>query len=352
MPAARETVARAVRELLWFAAVAAALCILFAAAATLDGRALANGEGVWLKPIRFSLAFAVHAATLAWLAHLTAREAAGDRLFAASARLQIAVMVMELGCIGLQAGRGVASHFNYETPFDRAVFTVMGLGTAGLFVGFLLIMAGLMRSPRPVLAAWATGIAMGFASLGGLTGVAMVMPTAEQAALLDAGLRPGVIGNHLVGVAAGGKVPFFHWDLIAGDWRVPHFLGLHAMQALPFVAWLGERARSQGFAVLGLTTLGYGVLFAWACLKTVSGQSAFALAAGDFATVAAGAGLYLYGIAVALRLRAPTTRALNSRRRSPMNKGRHVFGRVSTTLAGLTLFGYGIAFFLNALTWL
>jgi hypothetical protein len=38
-------------------------------------------------------------------------------------------MVVELACIGTQAGRGDESHFNYATPFDRAVFTIMGLGT-------------------------------------------------------------------------------------------------------------------------------------------------------------------------------------------------------------------------------
>jgi hypothetical protein len=78
MTAGGGIVTHAVRELRWFAALAAMLAAVFAAAIALDDRVLANGEGVWLKPIRFSLAFATHAATVAWLAHLTARAAAGD----------------------------------------------------------------------------------------------------------------------------------------------------------------------------------------------------------------------------------------------------------------------------------
>jgi len=81
--------------------------------------------------------------------------------------------------------------------------------------------------------------AMALAVLGALAGGLMVVPTAEQRALLDNGQRLGWIGSTTVGTPPGYVVPFFHWDLVAGDWRAVHFVGLHALQALPLLAWPG-----------------------------------------------------------------------------------------------------------------
>ena len=286
-------------RLLWLSAGGFAIVgCLFAVLGQVDSRVLENGEGVWLKPTRFALAFAIHAATLAWIGRLTERQQVDDRLFGYSAVLQIAVMLVEIACVSIQAGRGVASHFNYATSFDRAVFTVMGIGTIGLFIGFLLIIAGLVRRPAQPLATWAAIAALGFAALGGLAGVAMVMPSAAQAALLDAGLRPDVIGGHAVGLSSSPRLVFFGWEMSAGDWRIPHFLGLHALQMLPFVAWLyGSRsATPAGWRALGGAVVGYGVVFVWVSVQTAMGRSVFSSDLGDLAIIGLGAGLYALAV--------------------------------------------------------
>ena len=125
----------------WTLRVAAAMLLSLAVCAALlalDLRTLDNGDSVWLKPIRFSLAFAVQLLTMAWLARL----GRGDgeplhRAFAAGLWLQVAAAIVEWMCIVVQAARGVHSHFNYATFFDHAVFTVMGWGTAVLLAGML-----------------------------------------------------------------------------------------------------------------------------------------------------------------------------------------------------------------------
>jgi hypothetical protein len=292
------------RALTFTVAAMAVLGVAFALAHFADARVLPNGEGVWLKPLRFALAFAIHAATLLWISHLTLRWEVQDRLFAWSVWLQVGVIFVELACIGLQAGRGVASHFNYATAFDRVVFTVMGVGTGGLFLGFALIVVGLVRKPGPGTASVAVMIAMAYAMLGGLAGVAMVMPTAAQAALLEQGVRPEVIGSHLVGAASQAKVPFFGWDMSAGDWRVPHFLGLHALQMIPFIAWLAmHRERVGAYRAVWFGALGYGLIFAWSILQTLAGRSLFRPDAVDVAVVLVAVVVFLLGIAQALQRR-------------------------------------------------
>ena len=100
----------------WTLRVAAALLLSLAvcmALLALDPRALDTGDPVWLKPIRFSLAFSVQLLTMAWLARL-GRDVGEPlhRAFAAGLWLQIAAAVVEWSCIALQAARGVHSHFN------------------------------------------------------------------------------------------------------------------------------------------------------------------------------------------------------------------------------------------------
>ena len=225
-------------RVVWSLCIAAAVC---AVALALDTRVLDNGDTVWLKPLRFCVAFGLHIMTLWWLAGLTRRQELGDRWFALSARLQAAVAILELGCIALQAARGRHSHFNYATAFDQAIFTIMGMGTAVLLLGIVLMIAGLIRWPTERATNIATIGGLLLAVLGGLVGVWMVMPTPEQRALLATGVRLPWVGSALSAPPSGITMPWFGWDMRSGDWRVPHFIGLHAIQALPCLAWVHQR---------------------------------------------------------------------------------------------------------------
>jgi len=263
----------------WTLRLAAAFLVSLIACAVLlalDPRTLDNGDPVWLKPMRFSLAFVVHLLTLVWLARLG--RGVGEQLhpaFAAGLWLQIAAAVVEWACIALQAARGVHSHFNYATFFDHAVFTVMGWGTAVLLAGMLACMWGVARShAHPVLRRLVLG-AQALAVTGALAGVLMVMPTAEQRLLLDQGQRLAWIGGTTVGVPSGHSLPFFHWDLGAGDWRAVHFVGLHALQAVPLLGWLSARVGHSG-SVVRLATVGaavYALFFVGVIIWTVLGNS-------------------------------------------------------------------------------
>jgi hypothetical protein len=43
---------------------------------------------------------------------------------------------------------------------------------------------------------------------------------------------------HTVGASDGGQgLPFFNWSRIAGDLRIAHFMGIHALQIVPLFAF-------------------------------------------------------------------------------------------------------------------
>jgi hypothetical protein len=109
----------------------------------LDGRVL-DGEGIWLKPLKFQLSLGLHAATVLFLtAHLPGG-LAQTRIVRWVNTVLGAVVIYEVSFIALQAARGVRPHFNSETAFDAVGGTIMAAGAGVLtlapaLVGVVLI---------------------------------------------------------------------------------------------------------------------------------------------------------------------------------------------------------------------
>ena len=283
---------RAIRHAGLWAGLYLGLALAALVALLVDPRSLPSGDPIALKPLKFALSFVVHCATLGLIGLWTRRAEARDGWFATSIWVTLAALLAETGPIFAQALRGVPSHFNYATAFDRAMFTIMGLGTIGLVLAAVLILIGLARRPgdAPPLARVAVALGVVVMLMGGATGVMMVQPTADQAAALSQGLRPDTIGGHGTGTgAAGGTVPLFGWSLVSGDWRVPHFIGVHGLQAIPLFALAVLRLRgagrsgSQAFWVLAGV---YVAVFGWSVIRTLHGKSLFL---PDLATLVTGA---------------------------------------------------------------
>ena len=227
-----EIVARQ-RTLATYGAILLSLALATAAMQLVDPRQLASGVNVWVKPTKFLVSVGVFALTAAWFFGYVRPERRRSRAMRATAGTLIVAGTFELIYIGWQASQGLESHFNNDTAFFSAMYSLMGL-FAVLLIGTTLPLAWeIGRRPAPHLrrdfvAAIVIGLLLTFLLGGGLGGY-----MSAQA-------------GHAVGTQ-GGHVPLFGWNRSGGDLRIAHFLGIHAEQAIPILAallaGLGARVR-------------------------------------------------------------------------------------------------------------
>ncbi len=239
----------------------------------LDPRSI-TGAPAWLKPAKFAVSIAIYCFTLAWVfTHL----APFTRTRLVVGWATAIALVLELVIIDLQAWRGTTSHFNVETTLDAVLFVVMGAVIVAQTLTSAVVAVALWRAHHADRAlGWALRLGMTVTIVGALTGGLMTRPTSVQLAEARAIGRMPIAGAHTVGAADGGPgLPVTGWSREHGDLRVAHFIGLHALQALPLFAlalprrWT-ERARVRGV----LSAAGsYAALFGIVLWQAVRGQS-------------------------------------------------------------------------------
>ena len=215
-------------------ALCAALALPSAIAAGFDPRML-DGAGVWAKPLKFQLSFALHWATVLVLLHCLAPAARASRGLAATLVAGALATLIEVLVVTLQAARGRASHFNGETLLDALLYYGV-MGPAALVIVGATAAIGLrvLRAPSP---AAGDGLARG-AGLGLLLSGAV---TLAVAAPLAAGAIDGP-GHFVGGVRSDAHgLPLTGWSTTGGDLRVPHFFATHLAQALPLAGWAADR---------------------------------------------------------------------------------------------------------------
>ncbi len=199
----KRTLAELVRRSPSLAALAAihlALVAAFVCALQIDATQVL-GIPRWMKPAKFAMSIAIYLVTIAWLLPATGlTERTRRRLVGIIG----GTMALEMLLITVQAARGTTSHFNIATTLDGAIFQTMGIAIGGWLV-------------------------------------------ANNA--------------HTIGAPDGGPgLPFVNWSTVAGDLRVAHFVGMHALQALPITgAWFGRRGVQSAAAVWAVVTAALAV---------------------------------------------------------------------------------------------
>jgi hypothetical protein len=223
------------RPLLVLAASMAVLAVVAVVGLLVDPREV-TGLPVWAKPLKFALSTGIYAVTLAWLVGQVVRF---RRIVAAAATIAALALGIELVIITAFAVVAETSHFNMTTPLHTVGWTIMGTSIGVLWVATWVVAAVLFvtqlgdraRSLAVRAGAVIAIIGMGLAFL-------MTTPTSGQLADFQ-----GIAGAHTVGLADGGPgLPILGWSTVAGDLRIPHFVGMHALQALPILALVLELA--------------------------------------------------------------------------------------------------------------
>ena len=289
-----------------------ALIPLFLLAALVDPRTI-TGAPAWIKPLKFAISIVLFSATFLWLLTFVQGR---PRLVKWAAAITGLGLLVETALIAMQVVRGTTSHFNVSTPFDAAVFSLMGGFITAVSVCTLLLAILLIRQHLPDPAfAWSLRLGVLVTFVGMAVAFLMTTPTAAQLEAARAGAGMAVAGAHSVGVADGGPgLPLLGWSTVGGDLRVPHFFGLHAMQVLPLLggllglAWarrrLSERQRLALVWTAGLAYLGLVALLTWQALRGQSIVAPDALTLAAFAVLAGSAALAVSLTLLASRLTA------------------------------------------------
>jgi len=263
-----------------------------------------TGAPAWLKPAKFAASIAIYTLTLAWIfTHIPewirTRRVVG--------RTTAITMALEIAIIGAQAWRGTTSHFNVGTRPDAVLFTVMGLAIVVQTLSTVAVAIALWRHRfQDAALGWALRCGVAITIVGAFTGGLMTRPTAQQLDAARAGEPMMVAGAHTVGAPDGGPgLVGTGWSIEHGDLRVPHFVGLHAMQALPLVGFLLARRRVSAAVRVRLTLIAaasYAALYVILLAQALRGVPLIApdaattaqLAAWAVATIAGALGAAAY----------------------------------------------------------
>ncbi len=261
LTAALHTLHRANAPLAWAGWVNVGLTLLALMLLGLDQRYV-TGALVWVKPLKFSLSIVLYTWTLAWLlASLPAAAQGAVRTIGWGVALS---MVVEQAVIFTQAARGTTSHYNTGSALDGALFGLMGL--------FILV--------NTVLTVWALYLAWHYqpqGSAGYVWGVRLGLLVFLVGSVLG-----GIMIRHMqhtIGAPDGGPgLPGVGWSTRAGDVRIAHFLGMHALQVLPLLGWaLGQWAPRQAVAFTWLGAALYAAAVAGLLAQALAGQPLWAV---------------------------------------------------------------------------
>jgi hypothetical protein len=222
-------------------AIALTMVVAFAvtlAVMAFDARTIDGHVSVWTKPLKFELALALHAGTLALVCGLLSSPHRQGVAMLIVAIIFLAACTAEMGYIIVQGARAEHSHFNVGTPFHRMMYSMMAIA-AVLIIGAagaigLSCMADQDMAASPVLK---TAIVLGL--VGG------TILTLVTAFTIGGRMSPYVGGVPKFSA----RMALTGWSQSSGDLRVSHFLATHMIQILPLFGLAIERVAPHRVAV-------------------------------------------------------------------------------------------------------
>jgi len=178
-----------------------------------------KGVNAWNKPFKFAVSIMLYSWTMAWYCYYLPSFTISLFNWAV-----IILLGYEIIYIAIQAGRGQLSHYNNSSPFYLVLFRLMGLAATLVtlytaYIGVLFFRNDLPGLPLTYL--WSIRL-----------GILIFVVFSFEGALMGGRMA------HTVGAEDGSNgVPLLNWNKKFGDLRVAHFIGMHALQVLPILAY-------------------------------------------------------------------------------------------------------------------
>ncbi len=286
------------RPLLWLAAASAVLTVVCIVGLIVDPREL-GGAPLWAKPLKFAISTLIYAVTWSWLIGQLHRF---RRLAWWAGTISALLLVVEDVIIVSTQAAGITSHFNVSTPLSITLWAIMAGSIGTLWVATFVVSILLFRNPLgdPARALAIRGGAL-IAVVGMGLAFLMTGPNADQLSNFQ-----GIAGAHSVGVADGGPgLPILGWSTVAGDLRIPHFVGMHALQVIPLILMAIElvsrrvvalRETRVRYQLIAIVSVAYVAVLALLTVQALRGQS---IVQPDVATLAAASAIAVAALVAA-----------------------------------------------------
>lgn len=217
----------------WVCLILGIACIAFSRFSSLQ----VAGVSAWYKPFKFFVSTTIFVWSMAWFLGYLPQSG----MITAYSWGLVVLFTFEDLYILIQAGRGQLSHFNVATPLLSYLWILMAFAALSISIWTLIISVPFFGTALTGLEDYyAWGIRLGV--------IGFVLFSIE-------GMAMGARMAHTVGAADGtAGLPLLNWSRTAGDLRVAHFLGIHALQIIPLAAFYLIR-NVKGTVVFGVIYL-------------------------------------------------------------------------------------------------
>ncbi len=204
--------------LFYYGLICLVAAIIFLILTKLSNTQVYNVNALY-KPFKFAFSTFLFAWAMAWYCNYL--PAFNINLFNWAI---IILLGFEIVYIAIQANKGQLSHYNLSTPFYAALYSMMALAATLVtiytaYVGILFFKYDFPTLPNHYL--WAIRL-----------GILIFVVFSFEGFVMGSRL------THTIGGEDGGAgIPLLNWSTKYGDPRIAHFIGMHALQLLPFLSF-------------------------------------------------------------------------------------------------------------------
>lgn len=211
------------------------------------------GVNAYFKPFKFAFSTFLFAWAMAWYCYYLPSFNVGFFNWTV-----ILLLGFEIVYIAIMASKGLTSHYNLATPFYATMFSVMALAATLVtlytaYVGFLFFSQSFPDLPNYYV--WSIRLGIIIFVVFSFEGFAMGSKLSHTVGAINDNSNWFIVG----------------WSKTAGDLRVSHFIGMHALQVLPIFSFYIFKNTKATI----LVSILYGLLALVTLLQALQGKPLF-----------------------------------------------------------------------------